>query len=127
MSDSNDPSGTDRAEPDQPHVLGYAQPTPQRGGFASLVLFLAGFGGSVLGTSALGCGVFDVLGYPLEGKRDHISPLPPVLFAVLLAGAVAAGALHRRIQRQSLRWLTLGLLLGTGIMSLVEGICFVSR
>jgi hypothetical protein len=76
-------------------------------------------GGLVLGGSVIAVGgVFAAI------SSNRPSPLIIVFAAIFVVVAGLFATLVRRLPRTSLYWFKLGLLLGIGVASLAEGICF---
>src|SRR5436853_254657 len=86
--------------------------------------------GAVVGVITIffaGCGVMNVVGYPLfsEGAaRPQVQWWAPILFFILtfvgVAGIIALWRTDRR------RWFLQGVLLGVAMMCLLEGFCFAN-
>ena len=110
----------------EPQPLDYARPQSSSAGSAAGLFLL----GAICGVAAVlfaGCGVFNVIGYPYIAGPTL--PPPPsrwsavFLFLVIMVGAIAGTVV---LYRKTRRWFFIGLLLGIGIMSLLEGLCFAS-
>jgi hypothetical protein len=82
----------------------------------------------IVGVIFLGIGVFEAAGYTIGGPPtatpNHPILWPVVFFGVLVIGAMIGLVYALRAAHRS--WLVIGLLIGGGILALIEGICFVS-
>jgi len=120
-------------DPNQaPRPLAYAE--PRKGDQPTWVRTLIPVGSALLGVAAGvvivifgGCGVMNAVGYPYIGPPSAPRPpfqwWPPTLFfAAVIGSAVGAVMLYRAHKP----WFLVGLLIGIGVMSLVEGLCFAN-
>ena len=93
---------------------------------AGIVLF--GMVCAALVLLASGCTVFLALNYPIAGPTMPNRPPPPkgppIAYGILAFAAVPA--LVPILRTRPRRWFVVGLLLGTGIVSLLEGACFMN-
>jgi hypothetical protein len=115
--------------PDTPS-LPYRDPRddlPERRGNAASFAVGFAFGAAIV--VFVGCANFSIHPAPVSRPttgytgRSRVRPpsLPLTFAAVGIAATVAAGVLLRSRRR---RWMLAGFLLGIGVTSLVEGLCF---
>jgi len=121
--DSPQPSHT-------PDILSYAQAPAHPSGPRILLrtfLVLLGVAIGVVATVALGVFIWGLAGYDLKHAPSTRPVWPSILFgAFFLAGIAACIFAFRRFRRIA-KWFLMGLLLGAGGFSLVEGICFLKQ
>lgn len=122
MSESQSPD-EDRpspASPTPPRPLDYAQADREN-------VAVPMIGGMILGVAGI-----IVVGFAGSLLAEQLNERPWALHSVLLAigffvlGAVMLALFIRHINRATRGWFLIGLLLGAGVMSLMEGLCFAS-
>jgi uncharacterized membrane protein YbhN (UPF0104 family) len=114
-------------EPDhRSQPLEYFNPEPPKWNDALAVAAA----GAVLGIVIVifgGFGVMNVVGYPLIAGGTLPPPAvqwwAPMLFFAVVIGSATGAVLLYRAKRP---WFLIGLLIGIGLMSLVEGLCFAN-
>jgi hypothetical protein len=78
----------------------------------------------------VGIFVMSAVGYPnfeaSTAQRPLVNRWPTVLFLGLVLAAIFGLIRAWRRPKRSFRWLVIGLLLGVGLMSLLEGFCFAT-
>jgi hypothetical protein len=113
-----------------PQILTYSTaPAHPSGPRILLRTFLILLGG-IIGTAAtMGLGVFvwGVSGYDLNHSPSPHPIWPSILFGAFFLGGIAACIFAFRRFRRTAKWFLMGLLLGAGGFSLVEGICFMNQ
>src|SRR5207253_2819652 len=120
-----EPDQSQPSEQDKP-VLDYAKQAP---GDIRRKLLVCGSGVVVAIPAVLflGCGVFNAGDYHIGGVPPNPQPqhVWPIASFAALAIAAAIG-LYFAFTAENRRWFVIGLLLGTGIMALIEGACFLN-
>ncbi|HEV8378163.1 MAG TPA: hypothetical protein VGP99_04885 [Tepidisphaeraceae bacterium] len=113
-----------------PEVLSYSTaPAHPSGPRILLRTFLVLLGGAigVVATVALGVFIWGLAGYDLNHSPSTRPIWPSILFGALFVAGIGACIFAFRRFRRTAKWFLMGLLLGVGGYSLVEGICFLNQ
>ncbi|HEV8605848.1 MAG TPA: ABC transporter permease [Tepidisphaeraceae bacterium] len=121
---------SDDSNPPPPRILSDSPPPTHPSGPKILLrtfLILLGLAIGIAATSGLGLFVWDVSDYDLK-HPPHPPPMwPAILFGFLCIAALATTMFLFRRFRRTAKYLLIGLLLGAGFTSLIEGICFLNQ